>query len=303
VNLRPLAARLETFALFTLLFGVLLLLAAWFGWQFGVTSLAWFVAWGGAALGINFTIYLMCDRLVIWSYAITFPPESEAPLLHRVVEDLARQAAIPKPKVGLIADPGPNAMATGRSPRTAIVACTTGLLALLNEFELRGVIAHELSHVKDRDTVVLTTVATVAAFFAYAVPIAVLSTAGRNRFKIVRAALTALVASIGGALAASLIKAFVTRSREYRADASAARLLADSRGLENALLKIDYGLRGAPMRTAHAASAHLFFVSPLTHEDFHTLFASHPDIDVRIERLRAMGLGSGPLPPTAGAPP
>lgn len=297
----PLVSWLQTVALFSLVFLLMLAMGAGFGAAFGELSLAWFVAWAGAALALNAGIYFLSDTIMLRSYGVEIVSAEQQPDLHRIVADIARRAEVPVPRVGIIDAESANAFATGRNPNHSVVCVTKGLLLLLTEEELRGVIAHEISHVANRDTLVKTTAATVASFFAYGVPIAVLTAAGRRRVRVVRAALTAALAYSGGVVGAAVIKAFVSRSREYRADADAAQMLGDTRGLESALPKVEASLRGSPLVLANEASSHMFIVSPLTDEPLRRLFAAHPPVAKRLERLR--GLAVQPPPPGAPAIP
>lgn len=254
-----------------------------------VWSLGYMLMFTAFASLLNLGTYFLSDKLVMMSYGVRQVSREEAPQLHALVEEVARAAEIPKPKVGIMREGSPNAFATGRNPQHAVVCFTTGILDLLSEAELKGVVAHELSHVKNHDTLVMTAVATVAAFFAYLIQfggLAASSRDGRGGGNI----LLYLLFAFAGSIAALLIRAFVSRRREYGADETGAKILNDSAGLSNALLKLDYASRGRPMRVAREASAHLFIVNPLTAQRAAGLFHSHPPIADRVRRLERLGL-------------
>jgi heat shock protein HtpX len=274
---------LKTIGVFTFVFVLMWAIAALLGALLSAWSIGWFIAWSAAALAVNLFTYFLSDRIALWSHRVRLVGPQEAPQLHAIVEEVAREAGIPKPRVGIMQEPSPNAFATGRNPKHAVVVCTTGLLGLLNPHELKGVLAHEVSHVSNRDTLVMTAVATIAAFLAYAIQFGGRAAAARQR-NIGMAIAIILLSYIGGMLAAILIRMFVSRRREFKADATGAHLLGDATGLQNALLKLDYATRQVPMRTAKASTAHLFIANPFG-SAVSGLFASHPPIPQRIERL------------------
>jgi heat shock protein HtpX len=282
---------LRAVALFTLVF--IIMGAAGFALSFvmAASSIAFIVLFAGIGLLINLFTYFASAKLVLWSYRARAVTEQEAPDLHQMVREVAALAGIPKPKIAIMNEPQPNAFATGRNPKHAVVCYTTGILQLLTPMELRGVTAHELAHVKNHDTLVMTAAATVAAFFSYVVYFAMLSSNSRNRSAGSYIA-TWILAYFLSVIAAMLIRTFVSRRREYGADETGTRIIGDSTGLQNALLKLDYAVRGRPMITARDASAHLFIVNPLTNAKafsaLHGLFASHPPIQKRVERLRRL---------------
>jgi heat shock protein HtpX len=223
--------------------------------------------------------------------------EAEAPVLHGLVADLAQRAQIPMPAVHVIPDPGLNAFATGRSPRHAAVAVTEGLLRSLDRSELAGVLAHELSHVKHRDILIGTIAATLVGAVTWLSNMAQWSAmfggfhrsddeggGGGNPLVVL------LVAMVAG-IAATLLQLAVSRSREYEADAGAARLLGDPFPLISALRKLEYAAERVPMH-ASPASAHLFIVNPLRGEGFARWFSTHPDIKDRIRALEALSGGA-----------
>jgi heat shock protein HtpX len=242
------------------------------------------------ALIMNFVSFWFSDKIVLKMYGAQPIGEAEAPMVYRIVRNLATKARIPMPKLYLIPAPTPNAFATGRSPQHAAVAVTEGILGIMNEEELEGVLAHELSHVLNRDVLISTVAATIAGAIGMLANMAQWSMwfgggrddEGRSTNPI------ALIATIIFApLAAMLIQMAVSRSREYEADASGARLTRRPLGLASALAKLQQANRIVPM-DANPATSHLFIVNPLSGQTFATLFATHPPVEERIARLRSM---------------
>ena len=246
------------------------------------------------ALVMNFGSYWFSDKIVLSMYGAQPVDEAQAPQLYRVVRELAAQAHIPVPPIYIIQDDSPNAFATGRNPQHAAVAVTEGILRIMTEEELRGVLAHELSHVKNRDTLTMTIAATLAGaitYLAHMAQWAAIFGGGRRDSEeggggsVIGALLMAILAPI----AAMLIQMAISRSREYEADATGARLVGRATGLEHALQKLDMASKQVPME-ATPATAHLFIVNPLTADGLASLFSTHPPIEERIARLRAMRL-------------
>ena len=244
------------------------------------------------ALVMNFGSYWFSDRIVLAMYGAQPVQESQAPDLYRIVRRLTTKAAIPMPRVYLIPSDTPNAFATGRSPQHAAVAVTEGILRMLDDEELEGVLAHELSHVKNRDTLTMTIAATLAGVITYLAHMAqwaAIFGGGRRDDEegsgggVVGALFMAILAPI----AAMLIQLAISRAREYQADASGARLSGRPWGLAKALEKLEIASKVAPL-DATPATAHLFIVNPLRGEGLMTLFSTHPPIQERIARLRAM---------------
>jgi heat shock protein HtpX len=243
------------------------------------------------ALIMNFVSYWFSDKIVLKMYGAQPIGESEAPVLHRIVRNLATRAGIPMPKLYLIPSEAPNAFATGRNPQHAAVAVTHGILRIMDETELEGVLAHELSHVLNRDILISTIAATVAGAISMLANIAQWGMMfggsrhddegrGTNPIALI---LTVILAP----LAAMLIQMAVSRSREYQADASGAELTRNPTGLASALAKLGQASRMVPM-DVNPATAHLFIVNPLSGRSLSNLFATHPPLEDRIARLRAM---------------
>jgi heat shock protein HtpX len=247
------------------------------------------------AFVMNVGSYWFSDKIVLSMYGAQPVDEAQAPGLYRIVRELAAEAKIPVPSIYLIPDDSPNAFATGRNPQHAAVAVTEGILRIMSEDELRGVLAHELSHVKNRDTLIMTIAATLAGAITYLAQMAqwaAIFGGGRRSDEeggggggLIGMVLMAVLAPI----AAMLVQMAISRSREYDADASGARLCLSASGLEHALEKLDVASRQEPLN-ATPATAHLFIVNPLTGGGFATLFSTHPPVEERIARLRAMKL-------------
>jgi heat shock protein HtpX len=210
--------------------------------------------------------------------------------VHRIVRNLAAKAGIPMPKLYLIPSEAPNAFATGRSPQHAAVAVTEGILRIMNETELEGVLAHELSHVLNRDVLISTVAATVAGAISMLANMAQWGLMfGGSRDEEGRGTnpIALLLTVILAPIAAMLIQMAVSRSREYQADASGARLTRNPGGLASALAKLGQAARIIPMN-ANPATAHLFIVNPLSGRSLASLFTTHPPLEDRIARLQAM---------------
>jgi len=240
---------------------------------------------------MNFVSYWFSDKLVLRAYGATELPESEAPRTYAMIRELCQQAEIPMPAIYVFEQDSPNAFATGRDPKKAVIALSRGILHVMGEEELKGVIAHELTHVTNRDTLLATVAATLAGaimFLAYQMRWIGLFTGGRdddNRGGI----LGMMVMAILAPLAATVIQLAISRSREYKADAGAARLTHNPEGLASALEKLTAYSKRLPLQ-ATQQTAHLFIVSPLSGKSLLALFSTHPPIEERIARLRAMRL-------------
>jgi len=237
------------------------------------------------AAAMNFVTYWFSDRIVLAMYRARPVDETEAPGVYRVVRRLADRAGLPMPRVFLIPQHAPNAFATGRNPQHAVVAVTQGLLSVLNEDELEGVIAHELSHVRNRDMLIGTLAATMAGALMILARIGMFAGMfagdGRDRRG---GGLGVILLAILGAVAALLIRMAISRSREYQADESAAQLTGRPEGLASALSKLERSAHQLPMQ-AEPSTSHLFIVNPLRGNWLANLFSTHPPARARIERL------------------
>ena len=242
------------------------------------------------ALAMNFFSYWFSDKMVLAMYGARPIEESQAPALYAVVRRLATRAQIPMPRVYMIATDTPNAFATGRNPEHAAVAVTEGVLRILDQDELEGVLAHELSHVKNRDVLISTIAATLAGAITYLAHMAQWAAifGGRRDDDEEGSSPIAMIAmAIVAPIAAMLVQMAVSRAREFQADATGARLAGRSWGLSKALEKLQMAQQVAPM-DANPATAHLFIVNPLSGQAFMNLFSTHPPLEERIARLRAM---------------
>ncbi|MGQ9484066.1 MAG: zinc metalloprotease HtpX [Desulfosoma sp.] len=246
------------------------------------------------ALAMNLGTYWFSDKIVLAMYRAQTVSEHEAPELYRIVRELALQAGLPMPKVAIIPSETPNAFATGRNPNKAVVAVTEGILRLLTTQELRGVLAHELAHIKNRDILV----GTIAASLAGAIMFIADMLRWGALFGGFRGSddedgggvgiLGAMMLSIVAPLAAMLIQLAISRSREYLADETGAMISRNPLGLAAALEKLAIASHRLPMVEAKPATAHLFIVNPLSGGALVNLFSTHPPIEERIRRLRAM---------------
>jgi heat shock protein HtpX len=243
---------------------------------------------------MNFVSYWFSDKLVLAMYGAQPVDETQAPRLHAIVRRLATRAQIPMPRIYIIPSDTPNAFATGRNPQHAAVAVTEGITRILDEDELEGVLAHELSHVTNRDVLISTIAATLAGAITYLAHMAQWAAifGGRSRDDEEGGSnpLVMILFAILAPIAAMLVQFAVSRSREFQADASGARLAGRTYGLAKALEKIEVASRVEPL-PANPATAHLFIVNPLTGQSFARLFSTHPPTEERIARLRAMRLG------------
>lgn len=243
------------------------------------------------ALVMNFVSYWFSDKIVLAMYRAKKVTEAEAPKLHRIVNNLCQSAQLPAPKVYVIPDATPNAFATGRNPNHAAVAVTEGILQLLSEDELEGVLGHELAHVQNRDILISTIAATIAgAIFMLADWARWAMIFGRHGDDRDEGSnpLVFMVMLIVAPLAAMLIQMAISRSREYLADASGARICGRPLSLANALRKLTMGVQRIPMHTANPSTAHMFIVNPFLGGGLMTLFSTHPKIELRIAKLEKM---------------
>jgi heat shock protein HtpX len=243
------------------------------------------------ALAMNFFSYWFSDKIVLKMYGAQPVDEAQAPQLYGMVRRLAQRAGIPVPKVYLIPTDTPNAFATGRNPEHAAIAVTEGIMRILDEEELEGVLAHELSHVKNRDILISTIAATLAGAITYLAHMAQWGAifGGRSHDDEEGGSnpLVMMVFAILAPIAAMLVQFAVSRAREFQADATGARLAGRPWPLAKALEKLEVASHMQPM-AANPATAHLFIVNPLTGRSLMRLFSTHPSTEERIARLRSM---------------
>ena len=238
------------------------------------------------ALVMNFVSYFWSDKIVLMSSGARLVTQAEAPELYAIVANLAQRAGIPMPRVAIIPDETPNAFATGRDPEHAVVACTEGILKLMTRPELEGVLAHELGHVKHRDILLGSIAAALAQAILFLSHMVMWVTPrdeeGRPHF------IAGLLIMVLGPIAATLLQLAISRSREYDADAYSAHITGRPDLLAGALERLDAYNHQLPMAHAQPATAHLMTVSPLSGGGLMGMFSTHPPIQDRIARLRAM---------------
>jgi heat shock protein HtpX len=252
------------------------------------------------AAAMNLFAYWNSDKIVLRMYGAREADELSAPVLYRTVAQLAERAQIPMPKVYVIDNDQPNAFATGRNPQKAAVAATTGLLRNLDHQEVAGVIAHELAHIKNRDTLIMTVTATVAGAVAMLANFALFFGHGRdnngggNPLGLIGSILIMILAP----LAAMLVQMAISRTREYAADRTGAEICGRPLWLASALEKLERGAQRIdnPAAEANPATAHLFIVNPLHAHAVDSLFSTHPSMQNRIRRLREMAGQRAPAP-------
>lgn len=241
------------------------------------------------ALALNFFAYWNSDKMALAMNKARMVSPEEAPELHRIVENLASRAALPKPKVYVIDNPTPNAFATGRNPEHAAVAVTSGLIRLMDRRELEGVLGHELGHIKNRDILISSIAAVMAGAVSYLATMAqwAMIFGGRGRNEGGGNPLAAILMIIVAPLAAGLIQMAISRSREYLADAQGAVISGNPHSLASALQKLTNFNRQRPMQV-NPASAQMYIVNPLSGGMIASLFSTHPPIEERVRRLLAM---------------
>ena len=275
---------LKTAVLLGALTGLLVLIGGYVGGQNGMLIAFLF------AMGMNFFSYWFSDRLVLRMYRAQEVTPQQAPELHRLVQDLAMKAGLPMPRVYIIPGDTPNAFATGRNEKHAVVAVTEGILRILSREELEGVIGHELSHIKNRDILIGSIAATIAGaitMLANMAQWAAIFGGARGDDDEGGGMIGMLAMAILAPVAAMLIQMAISRSREYLADDGGARVSGKPWALASALEKLQAASRAIPMN-ANPSTAHIFTVSPLSGRSFASLFSTHPPIEERIARLRSM---------------
>ena len=247
------------------------------------------LVFGGA---MNIFAYWNSDKMVLRMYNAQQVDETSSPYLYNMVRELAGRAQLPMPKVYIIHEDQPNAFATGRNPENAAVAATTGILQMLSERELRGVMAHELAHVKHRDILISTISATMAGAISALANFAMFFS-GRDEEGRPTNMIASIAVSLLAPLAASLIQMAISRAREFEADRGGAEIAGDPHALADALMKIDAFARGIPMPTAeaHPETGQMMIMNPLSGGGLRGLFSTHPATEERVARLRALAGG------------
>jgi len=276
--------QLKTAALLGTLTGLMLFAGNILGGRGGLTMALFF------ALLMNFGAFFFSDKIVLMMYHAKEAKKTEHPQLHHMIEDIVHKANLPKPKVYVIPTPTPNAFATGRNPKHAAVACTTGIMELLTQDELKGVLAHEVAHIKNRDILITTVAATIAGVISYLAQMAQFAAIFGNRDEREGGSNVAgmLVLAILTPIIATIIQLAISRSREYHADETGAKTLNNSRGLASALKKIEAGVKQHPLGFGHPATSSLFILNPFSAQGMVRLLSTHPSTNERIKRLNAL---------------
>lgn len=243
------------------------------------------------SLALNFGSYWFSDKIILSMYRAQPIERKDHPQLYDIVEKLSSQAQIPMPKVYIINNDTPNAFATGRNPENGAVAVTTGILRILNENELAGVIAHELSHIKNRDILIGTIAATLVGTITFIARMAGWAMLFGGRDEDSGSAVQSLVLLILSPIVAVMIQMAISRSREFMADAGGAQISGQPMSLANALKKLSEYNQRKPMKNASPASAHMFIVNPLSGKSVMKLFSTHPPMEERIARLQEIESG------------
>jgi len=283
---------LKTTVLMALLMGILIAVGGAFAGRSGAMLMLFI------SLAINFGTYWFSDSIVLKTYGAREVTEQDAPELYNLVANLAANAGLPMPKVCIINSGVPNAFATGRNPSHAAVAVTTGLMEVLDYEEIGGVLAHELSHVKHRDTLISCVAAAMAGIISMIANIAQWAAifGGRSNDDDNGGPLGLIVTIIVAPLAAALIQMAISRSREYEADKSGGEICGNPNALADALEKIEYySLNGSVLPHATASTAHMCIINPLSgsKKQFINLFSTHPPTEERIAKLRQQALAMG----------
>jgi len=276
----------KTAMLLAALTAIFVAMGAAIGGQQGMV-IAFFVA-----LAMNLFSFWNSDKMVLRMFGAHEVDERTAPEYYGLVRDLARRADLPMPRVYIMDNPQPNAFATGRSPSRAAVAATSGLLEALSREEAAGVIAHELAHIKNRDTLTMTVAATIGgaiSMLAQYLQFGALF-GGHNNDRSGVGMIGAILAMLVAPFAAMLVQMAISRSREYQADRLGAMICGNPRWLSSALVKIDRAARRIPNEEAEAvpAAAHMFIINPLTGQGMDNLFSTHPNTENRIAALEAL---------------
>lgn len=244
------------------------------------------------SLVMNFGSYWFSDKIILKMYRAKEISRDVSPKFYDMVQELARKADLPMPKVYIIEDQTPNAFATGRNPKNAAVAATTGILRGLNNEELAGVMAHELAHVKHRDILIGTIAATIVGTITYIAQMAGWAMMfGRGDDEREGGGISSLVLLILAPIAATMLQMAVSRSREFLADQGGAEISGNPNGLASALVKISRGNELKPLNNAGPASAHMFIMNPLHGGGIMKLFSTHPPVEERIKRLQEIAAG------------
>ncbi len=268
-----------------ILLALLTALFLWIGSLFGRTGFFFALIFVGI---MNFGSYWFSGKIVLWMYKAKEAKHSEYPELFKAVKEVSRLSGVPMPKVYVIPTNSPNAFATGRNPKHAAVAATEGILKILDENELKGVIAHEFAHIKNRDILISTIAGTIAGVISYISNMFMWSAMFGGRDDDRGNIFGLLALAIVTPVIATIIHLAISRSREYFADESGAKTVKNGEALARALEKIEKNIDVHPMRFGSTATAHLFISNPFRNASFLSLFMTHPSTQERAKRLREM---------------
>jgi heat shock protein HtpX len=277
--------QIKTVLLMGILTGILLVIGSFFGQQ-GLLFSGIFV------VAMNIGSYWFSHKVVLMMYRAKEVTEKEEPRLYKIVREVKDLAGVPMPKVYVVPSDNPNAFATGRNPNHAVVAATRGILKLLDDEELKGVIAHEFAHIKNRDILISTIAGTIAGVIS--------SVAFMARWGAIFGGfggrdgdgggniLELLALAIIAPLTATIVRLAISRSREFIADETGARIVHSQHGLVRALEKLHSNVKEHPMRFGGQSTEHLFIVNPFSGKNFFKIFSTHPDVRKRVDRLKAL---------------
>ncbi|MBU2639758.1 MAG: zinc metalloprotease HtpX [Nanoarchaeota archaeon] len=276
--------QIKTVLLLGILTSILLVIGSFFG-KGGLIFAGIFV------LVMNVGSYWFSDKLVLMMYKAKEVKDKDS-RLYKIVKEVKEKANVPMPRVYIIPTESPNAFATGRNPKHAAVAATQGVLELLNDEELEGVIAHEIAHVRNRDILISTIAGTIAGVISYIAFMArwgaIFGGYGRNDGNGNMFELLAL--AIIAPITATIIQLAISRSREFIADETGARIVHNTKGLASALEKLHANVKHNPLMFGNQATQHIFIVNPFTKKSLMSLFSTHPNVDARIKRLKELNL-------------
>jgi heat shock protein HtpX len=270
---------LRTFSLFLVFIGLFVAVGYLIALYMGAPPQATMAIFLVIAMVLNVAMYFWSDKIVLRSYRAKIVEPHDAPRLHTIVDKLVLRSGMPKPRVAIIPMMTPNAFATGRNPDHAVVAATTGILQLLDDDELEGVLAHELSHVKNRDTLIMTVAAVLASAISFAAYAAIFTRSRDGN------PLIGILIFLTAPLAATLLRLALSRNREFAADATGANICGKPEALARALQKLEHGSNARPMQGTNPSTASLFIVNPLRGGGARKLFSTHPPTQERVERL------------------
>lgn len=277
------------FTVLTLLFvGIGFLLGGYFMDNWVLGALIFLVL----AAMMNIISYFLSDRIVLWSYKAKIVTEAQAPRVYNIVKKICLKGDLPMPRVAIVPSQNPNAFATGRNKKNAVVAVTEGILPLLTDDELEGVLAHEMAHVKNRDILVMSVAATIAGAISFAARMFFWSSVlGRGRGNV--HPVIFIVVVITAPLAALLIQLAISRNREYKADREGALMIQRPMALARALAKLEEGNRRRPIERGNPATSTLFIVNPFRGGGFVAMFMTHPPMKKRIRKLEELAQETG----------